>query len=384
MNRSNEQPELSSLDGERGIPDVNSVHRNSPVEKIVVFIMFTIVIAFIAGLAYWKYQSHSEKVIEKPQRTMRTVKPSRTFDRLPPEPIPVETVKAKVNVPAPIVKQERKTTPKRLRAQQQYQAPILDKSSSPLMFNEKNGSRGGSKGSFSAQREENDRKIEASTKKKKGKRSSIGELSTLLTATKTSSGSASMFGNQNLMLAKGTFINCALGTKLDTTIPGMTLCTLTRDIYSENGNILLLERGSEVTGEYHGKVERGMSRIFVLWNRIKTPQGIIIDLDSPGTDPLGGSGLPGYIDTHFWERFGGAIMLSLIDDFARYATNETSNGDNTINFSSTSSATSDMATEALKNTINIPPTLYKNQGEMIGIFVARDLDFSEVYDVSAQ
>ena len=42
-----------------------------------------------------------------------------------------------------------------------------------------------------------------------------------------------------------------------------------------------------------------------------------------------------------------------------------------------------MATEALKNTINIPPTLYKNQGEQVGIYIARDLDFSDVYDVSA-
>ena len=33
----------------------------------------------------------------------------------------------------------------------------------------------------------------------------------------------------------------------------------------------------------------------------------------------------------------------------------------------------------LENSINIPPTMYKNQGDIIGILVGRDIDFSKVY-----
>ena len=35
--------------------------------------------------------------------------------------------------------------------------------------------------------------------------------------------------------------------------------------------------------------------------------------------------------------------------------------------------------EAMRQSGNIPPTLTKNQGERIGIFVARDVDFANVY-----
>ncbi|MBD4159018.1 type IV secretion system protein VirB10, partial [Xanthomonas citri pv. citri] len=102
-------------------------------------------------------------------------------------------------------------------------------------------------------------------------------------------------------------------------------------------------------------------------------------------DALGGAGLPGYVDNHFWKRFGGALMLSLVDDTARFATQGNgSSGSNQFNFNSTGEASSNMAAEALKNTINIPPTLYKNQGEQIAIFIARDLDFSSVYDVQTR
>ena len=52
-----------------------------------------------------------------------------------------------------------------------------------------------------------------------------------------------------------------------------------------------------------------------------------------------------------------------------------------ITFENTSENSQDMASTALENTINIPPTLYKNQGERLQIFVARDLDFSGVYNL---
>ena len=38
--------------------------------------------------------------------------------------------------------------------------------------------------------------------------------------------------------------------------------------------------------------------------------------------------------------------------------------------------------EAMRQSGNIPPTLTRNQGSRIGIFVGRDLDFSSVYGLA--
>ena len=199
------------------------------------------------------------------------------------------------------------------------------------------------------------------------------------------SGSKALAGilyNRDYLLAKGAYIDCVLNTSMNSTVAGMTKCTLTRNIYSDSGTTLLLERGSEVTGEYQASLKQGQSRLFVLWDRIKTPNGVVIDLASPATDSLGAGGVSGYVETHFWKRFGGAMMLSLVDDLATYAA---TNGGNTVNnFESSSDSAESMATEALKSTIDIPPTFYKNQGERVGIVVARDLDFSTVYQLKAK
>ncbi len=109
---------------------------------------------------------------------------------------------------------------------------------------------------------------------------------------------------------------------------------------------------------------------------------MIIDLDSPGTDTLGRSGHSGFVDGHFKERFGSAILLSLIGDVGSYAANSANKGNkNQIQFGNTIGSSKDMANIALQNSIHIKPTLLKNQGEHINVFVARDLDFRSVYDL---
>lgn len=197
---------------------------------------------------------------------------------------------------------------------------------------------------------------------------------------------AGLIADRNMFITRGTFLDAALETAISSDVPGMTSCRITRDIYSTSGKVLLLERGSRITGQYKGGLKRGKARIFVLWTRVETPSGVIINLDSPGTGPLGRAGHDGYIDNHFWARFGGAILLSLVDDVGTYIAGELSDsgsGNNQIQFGSTTDTAQDAASIALEHSIDIPPTLGKNQGDHISVFVARDLDFRGVYELRA-
>ncbi len=197
---------------------------------------------------------------------------------------------------------------------------------------------------------------------------------------------AGLLGDRSLILPKGTAFTCALKTKLISAASGFVSCQVQRNVFSDDGRVLLVERGSHMDGEYRiASVRPGTVRIPVLWTRIRTPNGVTVDTESPGTGPLGESGVDGYVDNRWPERIGAAMLLSLIDDSVKLAIEDRGHaGDgNTIVLPSTTSSTSKLAEKVLDSTINIPPLIYQNQGGIVGIYVARDVDFSSVYELKA-
>jgi type IV secretion system protein VirB10 len=193
---------------------------------------------------------------------------------------------------------------------------------------------------------------------------------------------ARRMADQDLVLPKGRQIDCVLTGRIVNELAGFTSCALTQNLYSDNGRVLLLERGSEAIGEYGTGGPNGSRRLFVVWNRVKTPAGVEIDLMSPGADALGTSGHPGFLEQRWLERIGTALLISVMKDAvaleAAKKAPATANSQNAP-WSQTSSTGQSLAEQILKQTINVRPTLFINEGERISIYVARDLDFAPVY-----
>lgn len=188
---------------------------------------------------------------------------------------------------------------------------------------------------------------------------------------------AGMLTDRNLLITAGTSVPCVLQTAMDSTTPGYVSCVLPRDVYSESGGVVLMERGTRVLGEYQGGLQQGRRRLFVLWTRAVTPTGVTVALASPAADALGRAGFDGTVDTRFWDRFGGALLLSLVDDgaYAAFGSNRNQGA---------ARLPSDAAAAALGGSVDIPPTLRKAQGSEVSIFVAQDLDFRGVYSLRSR
>src|SRR6516225_710155 len=186
---------------------------------------------------------------------------------------------------------------------------------------------------------------------------------------------------KRILLPKGAFIDCTLETAIDSTLPGMTTCVTAADVFGADGTVVLLERGSKLVGETRGQVQQGQARVFVVWSEARTPTGVIVPVDAPGTDELGRAGLTGDVERHFWERFGAAMLISVVNGAVQAGVQAANHSGGAVVYAPTTSQ--DVMTEVLRSTVNIAPTVIKHNGDRIQVLVARDLDFRSVYELRA-
>jgi type IV secretion system protein VirB10 len=207
---------------------------------------------------------------------------------------------------------------------------------------------------------------------------SSGSLEARLSPTVLEAAQARRLPTRRLLLPKGAMLDCTLETAIDSSLPGLVTCVLAQPSYGADGRVVLLERGTKLIGEVGGEVRRGQKRLFVVWQEARTPTGIVVTLGSPGTDALGRSGLTGEVDRHFGERFGAAILLSVIDGAIQAGVESSRQGDSSSIVVSPSGSR-DLVGEVLEDSIGIPPTITVAPGTRVKVLVARDLDFRSVY-----
>jgi type IV secretion system protein VirB10 len=204
------------------------------------------------------------------------------------------------------------------------------------------------------------------------------------------------------LVAQGTMIRGVLETAIQSDLPGQVRAVTTEDVWSFDGRRILIPKGSRLIGDYRSGITRGQTRVFVVWTRMLRADGVSVQLGSIGTDSLGRSGLTGFVDNHYLERFGAAIFLSVLGAGVSYALDNRSTGagfgsdlppeleralaerDRELGRRRSAAETvsqtlTGIARDALQDTLSIPPTIHVDQGARIIVFVRRDLDFSALY-----
>lgn len=172
--------------------------------------------------------------------------------------------------------------------------------------------------------------------------------------------------NPQTTVTQGTLIPAVLETAINTDVPGYVRAVVSQDVRSFDGTRVLVPRSSRLIGQYQSGLQGGQKRAYVIWTRLIRPDGASVNLASPAIGFDGTTGLAGTVNSHFFKRFGSAMLLSVIGGLAT--------GGASVVLGGGASA----ASTALQQDGQIGPTVRVRQGEPIRVFTARDLDFSQV------
>ena len=169
----------------------------------------------------------------------------------------------------------------------------------------------------------------------------------------------------------GTLIPAVLETPIDTSRPGQVRAIVSQDARSQDGQKVLVPRGSRLIGEYQSDVRSGQNRVLVNWTRLIRPDGNSVRLGSPSADSMGGAGIPGQRHGFFLTRFFNAALQTALGIGGNLVGGRDNNTVIVGLPGGVSSATQGLiATESPRPKITVKP------GTLFNVFVNREVDFS--------
>jgi type IV secretion system protein VirB10 len=183
---------------------------------------------------------------------------------------------------------------------------------------------------------------------------------------------------KDYVVFEGTVLETVLVTRLNGEFSGPVICMLTNNIYSHDGQRLLIPAGTKVMGETKRVDGFGQTRLAVVFHRLIMPDGYSVDLDQfQGLNQIGETGLKDKVNHHYLQIFGASIAVGAIAGLAEAGTNTSSVGlaltpaDAYRQGVATSLAQS--STHILDRFLNLLPTITIREGHRVKVYLTQDL-----------
>ena len=185
---------------------------------------------------------------------------------------------------------------------------------------------------------------------------------------------AEVIANPSNTVIQGTMIQAVMETALDSSLPGQTRAIISEDVFSYDGSRLLIPRGSRLIGRYRSGIEIAQRRVTIAWDRIILPNNQTVQISSFGGDELGRSGVTGFVDTRFDERFGSAALISIISAAPNVASAQVEDEATAEVLQDVGDDLADATDSVIGDYLSIGPVIYVDQGARVTVMVDRDLE----------
>ncbi len=124
--------------------------------------------------------------------------------------------------------------------------------------------------------------------------------------------SITRISNLSNTISTGKMIEVVLETAINSEKEGNIRGVVTKDVYGEMGDKILIPAGSRVYGSYSSELTAGQSRLAVSWTKLLRPDGLSISMNAQATDSQGRTGISGNVDSRYMEMVKNSIFFSFI------------------------------------------------------------------------
>jgi type IV secretion system protein VirB10 len=183
---------------------------------------------------------------------------------------------------------------------------------------------------------------------------------------------------KDYVVFEGTVLETALVTRLNGEFSGPIICMLTNNIYSHDGQHLLIPAGAKVLGETKRVEGFGQTRLAVAFHRLIMPDGYSLDLDQfKGLNQIGETGLKDQVNHHYFQIFGASVAVGAIAGLAEAGTNTSSVGlpQTTTDAyrQGVAASLAQSSTHILDRFLNLLPTITIREGHRVKVYLMQDL-----------
>ncbi len=185
---------------------------------------------------------------------------------------------------------------------------------------------------------------------------------------------AQLIVNPSNTVVQGTMIQAVLETAIDSSLAGQVRAMVSEDVHAYDGSRILIPRGARLIGRYQSGLDIAQQRVTIAWDRIILPAGQTVQISSFGGDELGRSGVTGFVDTRFAERFGSAALISLISAAPSAAASEVQDETAADVLEDVGDDLADATDSVIGDYLSIGPVIYVDQGARVTVMVDRDLE----------
>ncbi|MGC2331186.1 MAG: TrbI/VirB10 family protein [Candidatus Acidiferrales bacterium] len=187
---------------------------------------------------------------------------------------------------------------------------------------------------------------------------------------------------KSYVVFEGTILETLLMNRLNGSFAGPMNCLVTTDVYSHDGQHILIPAGTKLLGEAKKVEALGQQRLAVSFHRLIMPDGFSVNLDQfNGLNQVGETALRDQVNNHYIQIFGASLAIGILGGIAEAGTgNVFTNSPLDQARAGLGSSLANSSMQILDRFLNILPTVTIREGNRVKVYLSGDLllpDYSQ-------